>query len=176
VVSLVERDATFLPGYAPEHLEWGFGGSSALPAVDIGGVSLKGRADRIDVGPEGLVVVDYKRTNAASLKHIERDGLVQLQLYAVAASRVLGLPVAGGLYRSLKDGSDRGFMLAGVSGAFKAADVVEPGRLEELLETAVGEARRVAGEIREGRIEQTPSTDACRYCAASGFCVRAVSA
>jgi RecB family exonuclease len=175
VVSLVERDAVFLPGYGPEYLEWAFGGSGGLPAVDIGGVSLKGRADRIDVGPEGLVIVDYKRTNAASLKHIQRDGLVQLQLYAVAASRVLGIPVAGGLYRSLKDGSDRGFVLAGVSGAFKGADVIEPGPMQELLETAVGEARRVAGEMREGRIEQTPSADACRYCAASGFCVRAVS-
>jgi RecB family exonuclease len=176
VIALVGRDADFLPDYAPEHVEWEFGGSSGVPAVDIGGVCLKGRSDRIDVGPEGLVVVDYKRTNASSLKHIERDGLVQLQLYAIAASRVLGIPVAGGLYRSLKDGSDRGFVLSGVSGSFKSADVVERDRLDALLESAIEQARRVAGEMREGRIEATPSADACRYCAASGFCSKAVTA
>jgi len=176
VASLVERDAVFLPGYAPEQVEWEFGGASGLSAVEIGGVCLKGRADRIDVGPEGLVIVDYKRTNSASLKRIERDGLVQLQLYAVAASRVLGIPVAGGLYRSLKDGSDRGFVLRGVSGSFKPADVVERDRLDALLESATERAVSVAGDMRAGRIEPTPSTDACRYCTASGFCGKAVTA
>jgi hypothetical protein len=120
--------------------------------------------------------VDYKRTSAASLKHIERDGLVQLQLYAVAASRVLGIPVAGGLYRSLKDSSDRGFVLRGVPGSFKPADVVERDRLDALLEAATERAVRVAGVMRAGRIEPTPSADACRYCAASGFCGKAVIA
>ena len=176
VVSLVERDAVFLPEYVPQHVEWEFGGSTGVSAIDIGGVSLKGRADRIDVGPEGLIVIDYKRTTASPLKHIERDGLVQLQLYAVAASRALGIPVAGGLYRSLKGGSDRGFVLKGVAGSFKQADVVERGRLDELLESAVERARDVAAAMREGRIEPTPSADACRYCAASGFCSKAVTA
>jgi RecB family exonuclease len=175
VIALVERDAVFLPEYAPEHLEWEFGGSSGIPAVDIGGVSLKGRADRIDVGPQGLIVIDYKRTKATPLKQIEGDGLVQLQLYAAVASRVLGIPVAGGLYRSLKDGSDRGFVLRGVAGSFKSADVVERDQLDDLIEVAMVEARRVASEIRQGRIEPTPSADACRYCRASGFCGKAVT-
>lgn len=174
VVALVERDAVFLPDYAPAHIEWAFGGSAELPAVDIGGVSLKGRADRIDVGPEGLVILDYKRTTASSLAQIRRDGLVQLQLYAVAASRVLGLPVAGGVYRSLKDGSDRGFVLSGVAGAFKPADVIERGEIDALLDAAASEARRVADEMRQGRIEPTPSSASCRYCSAAGFCAKAV--
>lgn len=176
VIALIERDEVFLPDYAPEHIEWEFGGPSEVPAVDIGGVSLKGRADRIDVGPEGLIVVDYKRSNATSYEHIKTDGLVQLQLYAVAASRALGLPVAGGLYRSLKDGSDRGFVRSGVSGSFKTADVIDEGSLGDLLDSAVAEARRVVGQMREGRIEPTPSVDVCKYCAASGFCDKAVTA
>lgn len=174
VVALVGRDAGFLPEFEPAHVEWAFGGGSDLPAIDIGGVSLKGRADRIDVGPEGLIVVDYKRTHASTLAQIRREGLVQLQLYGAAASRVLGVPVAGGLYRSLKDGSDRGFVLSGVTGAFKAADVIERDELDALLDAALESARRVAGEMREGRIEPTPSAEACRYCSASAFCGKVV--
>jgi RecB family exonuclease len=175
VVALVGRDATFLPRFEPAHVEWAFGGGSDLPAIDIGGVALKGRADRIDVGPEGLIVVDYKRTHASTLAQIRREGLVQLQLYAAAASRVLGVPVAGGLYRSLKDGSDRGFVLRGVEGEFKAADVLERDELDALLEAALESARRVADEMRDGRIEPTPSAEACRYCSASAFCGKAVT-
>jgi RecB family exonuclease len=176
VLALVDRDADFLPDYAPTYLEWAFGGRSDLPAVEIGGVALKGRADRIDLGPEGLVVVDYKRSHASSLAGIRKDGLLQLQLYAVAASRVLGVPVAGGLYRSLKDGADRGFVLNGVSGAFKAKDLIERDELDALLESAIMTARIATDGMRAGRIEPTPTVDGCRYCAASGFCGRAVTA
>jgi RecB family exonuclease len=175
VVALVERDATFLPGYAPEHVEWAFGRESGTPAIDLGGVSLVGRADRIDVGPEGLVIVDYKRTHASPLAQIRRDGLVQLQLYAAAASRTLGLPVAGGLYRSLKDGSDRGFVRTGVSGTFTRNDVASDGEIEALLAEAVEAAVRVTGQMREGRIAPTPSARACAYCTATPFCGRAVA-
>jgi RecB family exonuclease len=176
VLALVDRDADFLPDHVPGHLEWAFGGRSELPAVDVGGVALKGRADRIDLGPEGLVVVDYKRSHAAPLAEIRKDGLVQLQLYAVAASRVLGVPVAGGLYRSLKDGTDRGFMLSGVSGSFKSNDVVERDELDALLESAILTARSASDGMRAGHIEPTPSVEGCRYCSASGFCGRAVTA
>jgi RecB family exonuclease len=176
VTGLVERDATFLPAYAPACVEWAFGGSVDAPALDLGRVRLAGRADRIDVGPEGLVVVDYKRTHASSLAEIRRNGLVQLPLYAAAASDALGLPVAGGLYRGLGEGADRGFVLSTVSGSFKTADVVDRDGIDELLSEAVDTALRAVSGMREGRIGPTPSAENCRYCMAAGFCGQAVRA
>jgi RecB family exonuclease len=175
VEALIVRDATFLPDYAPEHVEWAFGRTSGIPALDVGGVSLAGRADRIDIGPEGLVVIDYKRTHALPLGRIRRDGLVQLQLYAAAASRTLGLPVAGGLYRGLRDGRDRGFVRGEVEGTFSRTDRVDEGEAEALLTAAVGAAVRVAAEMRAGRIEPTPSDSGCAYCSAAPFCGKAVA-
>jgi RecB family exonuclease len=174
VTALVERDAAFLPDYAPVRIEWEFGRSSGTPAFDLGGVRLAGRADRIDVGPDGLVIVDYKRSHASSLAEIRREGLVQLPLYAAAASDALGLPVAGGLYRSLKEGSDRGFVLPTVPGAFKAADVVDRDAIDGLVSETVGLALRAVARMREGDIGPTPSAPGCRYCSAAGFCDEAV--
>lgn len=177
VAALVARDAAFLPGYSPVRIEWSFGGRAESPAIDLGGVALKGRADRIDAGPGGLVVVDYKRTVASSLSEMRSKGLVQLQLYAAAASRELGLPVVGGIYRGLRDGSDRGFVSDEISdlGRFYAADVVGADDLAELIGDAVTTAVQAASDMRSGRIEPTPSAVACRYCAASSFCSQAVS-
>ena len=175
VVALVGRDAEFLPGCAPAHIEWAFGRSGEVDAIDLGGVSLVGRADRIDVGPEGLVIVDYKRTHASSLAQIRERGLVQLQLYALAASKAFGLPVAGGLYRSLKDGSDRGFVLGGV-GSFNRNDTVDAARLAELLAEGADAALGAVARMRDGRIAPTPSDDACKFCAAASFCARAAAA
>jgi RecB family exonuclease len=174
VIALVERDATFLPGFAPVRIEWEFGRSGETPAFDLGDVRLTGRADRIDVGPDGLVVVDYKRSHASSLAEIHRDRLVQLPLYAAAASDALGLPVAGGLYRGLKEGSDRGFVLPVVSGPFKSADVVDRDAIDELLAETVNLALRAVSGMREGSIGPTPCPAACRYCRAAGFCGEAV--
>jgi RecB family exonuclease len=177
VASLIGRDAAFLPGYAPIQVEWSFGGSSDVPAIDLGGVALKGRADRIDAGPEGLVVVDYKRTKASSLKEIHDNGLVQLQLYAAAASRTLGMPVAGGVYRGLRDGKDRGFIREDIAAAdaFYRADRVDADGIAALIDEAIASAVTAAEDMRSGRIEPTPSATGCRYCAASSFCARAVS-
>lgn len=174
VIALVGRDASFLPGYAPARVEWAFGRGADVPAVDLGGVSLVGRADRIDVGPEGLVIVDYKRTHASTLSQIRASRLLQLQLYAVAASRALELPVAGGVYRSLKDGSDRGFVLEGI-GSFNRNDTLTRDELDGLLSEAIESALAAATAMREGRIQPTPSDDACAYCPAASFCGKAMA-
>ncbi len=169
VQTLVERDATFLPAHEPRFFEWTFGRDD--DPIDLGGVRVRGRIDRIDVGETGLVVVDYKRSTASSLSQIRAKGLLQLQLYAAAASRRLGLPVAGGLYRALAstDG-DRGFVLGDVEGAFKPRDVIERAELADLLDVAVAAARSAAEGIRAGRIAPAPEAERCRTCPAATFC------
>lgn len=173
LVSLVSRDARFLPGYEPRELEWSFGLHGDEP-VDLGGVRIKGRADRIDVGPLGLVVIDYKRSHASSLSQIRKGGLVQLQLYALAASQRLDLPVAGGLYRSLAAADDRGFVVSGVPGEFKAADVIDGSEVKELLDDAVRTARDALAGMRAGRIDPSPSREHCAFCSALPFCPQGV--
>jgi RecB family exonuclease len=174
VERLVARDVSFLPDFVPAYVEWAFGLQEGDEPVDLGGVLVKGRADRIDIGPEGLVVIDYKRSRVSSLADIARDGLVQLQLYAAAASRRLGLPVAGGLYRSLGTGDDRGFVLSGVSGTFKARDVLDREGVGAVIEQAVGAAREAVEGMRAGRIAPSPAKERCAYCVAAPFCPEAV--
>jgi RecB family exonuclease len=174
VLALVERDARFLPDYSPKWVEWSFGLDQGDDAVDLGGLLVKGRADRIDVGPQGLVVIDYKRSHASTLADIGRNGLVQLQLYAAAASARLSVPIAGGLYRSLAGGEDRGFILEGVTGEFKANDVVDRDGIDGVIASALEVAREAVDGMRAGRIAPAPLRERCRYCAASSFCSEAV--
>ena len=170
VLGLVERDARFLPDYAPAEFEWSFGLEEGDEPIDLGGVRIKGRADRIDIGPQGLIVIDYKRSKARSYAEMGREGLVQLQLYALAASLRLGMPVAGGLYRSLSTGGDRGFVSAAVTGSFFARDVAEPAAIEALLEEAVVTARAALEGMRAGDIAPSPEAKRCAYCSALPFC------
>jgi RecB family exonuclease len=174
VVGLVGRDADFLPDYVPAEFEWSFGYGEGGEPIELGGVRIKGRADRIDTGPEGLIVIDYKRSRADSLAKIRQRGLVQLQLYALAASERLGLPVAGGLYRSLSASVDRGFVAKAVAGAFKPNDVVEPSAIDALLAQAVDAARVAYEGMKAGEIAPAPEKGRCRYCAALAFCPEGV--
>jgi putative RecB family exonuclease len=60
----------------------------------IGGVLMRGIIDRLDIGPDGeLVVVDYKTGRAPSLFH-ERSKLTGVHLYALLCQEVLGRPPA----------------------------------------------------------------------------------
>jgi RecB family exonuclease len=170
VLRLVERDARFLPDYAPAEFEWSFGLEDGDEPIDLGGVRIKGRADRIDIGPQGLIVIDYKRSKAKSYAEMGREGLVQLQLYALAASLRLGMPAAGGLYRSLSTGGDRGFVSGTVVGSFFANDVVEPAAIDVLLEQAVVTARAASEGMKAGDITPSPDATRCAYCSALPFC------
>jgi RecB family exonuclease len=174
VLGSVERDATFLPDYTPAEFEWSFGTGEDDEPIDLGGVSIKGRADRIDVGPQGLIVIDYKRSRAKSYAEIEREGLVQLQLYALAASRRLGLPVAGGIYRSLARPADRGFVSETVAGPFAGNDVVDARTIDVLLERAVETARSAFEGMKAGAIGPIPDPQRCKYCLALAFCPEGV--
>ena len=85
----------------PRELELGFGfaegdergEASELPAFDLGGgVRLRGRIDRIDVGDGGeAIVYDYKGKDAARrVASGSSDGKLQVALYMRAAEELLG--------------------------------------------------------------------------------------
>ncbi|HEY0515672.1 MAG TPA: PD-(D/E)XK nuclease family protein, partial [Solirubrobacteraceae bacterium] len=168
-----EQDGSLVP----YRLELGFGfgeddpqsGGEApeLPAFELGGgVRMRGRIDRVDVGADGgAVVIDYKaKTARAGEKWIERGDL-QVALYMQAVEQLLGLDVVGGLYQPLtgKDIRARGVLLDGHDSAGNCVrtDRLEAEALDELLAEALDSARTAAGEARAGRLEPRP--ESCGY-------------
>ncbi len=153
----------------PTHLELGFGfdEEDGLPALDLGGgVMLRGRIDRIDVGRGGeAVVYDYKGANVTPAARWIEDGKVQLALYMRAAERLLGLRVVGGFYQPLGGGDlrARGVLDAGSGVQLECVrtDLLDRAEIDALLEDAIGLARRAAAQAMEGAIEARPRT--CSY-------------
>ena len=88
----------------------------SLPPAELGGGELKlaGRIDRVDIGPEGAIVRDYKGRSAVdgADKWLAK-GKLQMGLYVRAVQQLLQLDVVGGLYQQI--GGDeprpRGFVV-----------------------------------------------------------------
>jgi ATP-dependent helicase/DNAse subunit B len=156
----------------PTHLELEFGfENEALPPLDLGeGVLLRGRIDRVDVGPGGeAVVYDYKGRSAPPSAKWVGERAWQVALYMRAAQSLLGCTPAGGFYQPLagRDIRPRG-VLDGESGVeldCVRTDRVDGEALAALLDECVAAARGAAGEARSGALEPRPDT-----CAYGGGC------
>jgi ATP-dependent helicase/DNAse subunit B len=172
-----ETDSTLVP----RELELGFGFSgedehgeaSELPAFELGGgIKLRGRIDRIDVGEDGeAVVIDYKAKEAPRGLDWLRGGKLQVALYMQATEQLLGLRVVGGLYQPLRgeDLKARGALLADHESAGNCVrtDRFDAQELDELLAAALDAAREAAGQAGRGELEPRPRTCAwkggCKY-------------
>jgi hypothetical protein len=171
--AVVRDDADLLPGFKPIEHEFAFGASAGRPFA-VGGVQLRGSIDRIDSGPPGLVITDYK-SDPQPKGHgsFAGHGLIQLPVYAAAASAGLGLPVAAGVYRSLRSLAARGFRLPQVDlgGRGSARDEIGQEAVDVLLAEAADGVASAAGGIRDGVIAARPSSKAsCTWCGARPFC------
>lgn len=165
----VEQDSPLEPTW----LELGFGfdeedaDGDRLPALDLGdGVRLRGRIDRIDVGPGGeAVVYDYKGANVTPAARWIADGKVQLALYMRAAERLLGVRVVGGMYQPLGGGDLRARGVldaeAGVGLECVRTDLLGRAELDALVDDAIGLARKAAAQAMSGALEARPRT--CAY-------------
>ena len=164
----------------PSRLELGFGFAeedehgepSGLPAFDLGGgVTMRGRIDRVDMRGDGAAVVyDYKSSLApAPAKWIGERNL-QVALYMRAVEDLLGVRTVGGFYQPLS-GADlraRGVLEsdAGIELDCVRGDVREPEEVRELLDEALSRARTAAAEAAGGALEPRPRT-----CAYHGGCM-----
>ncbi len=148
------------------------GETNELPALDLGGgVRLRGRIDRVDVGEHGeAVVYDYKGGRAPAGARWVKDGSVQVALYMRAVEQLLRRPVVGGFYQPLtgEDLRARGVLDgdAGIELDCVRSDVLEHDELRELLEQTVALALEAAGEAARGELEPRPQT-----CAFRGGCM-----
>jgi ATP-dependent helicase/DNAse subunit B len=152
----------------PTYLELEFGfEQDGPPPLDLGeGVMLRGRIDRVDLGPGGeAAVYDYKGRSAPPGAKWASDGAFQVALYMRAVERLLGHTPVGGFYQPLagKDIRARG-VLDGDSGVeldCVRTDRLEQGELHELVDRCVAAARQAASEARSGALELRPDT--CAY-------------
>jgi PD-(D/E)XK nuclease superfamily len=143
----------------------------ALPAFDLGGgVMLRGRIDRVDIGPGGeAVVYDYKGRSASPAAKWIAEGEVQVALYMRAIEALLGLRAVGGFYQPLTGGDLRARgVLAGEHRAqieSVGADRREEEDVRALVSEAVAAAREAAAQAGRGELQARPRT-----CAFQGGC------
>lgn len=182
VLGFLGQDASFLPGFAPINLEWGFEGAEDNAAFE--GFSLAGRIDRVDADAGGrLFVQDYK-TGALGGGHswsrgTER-GNMQVLLYAEVARRRLGGGLAGAVYRrvcptNVAERQNRGVYLSEFAGtpglSERVDDAVGAEGLERAIRGAVEAASGAVAGMRAGRIAPEPARpECCRGCACARYC------
>jgi hypothetical protein len=173
----------------PDLLELGFGmedgeeSSEALPGLELGEITLRGRIDRIDLAPDGSALVrDYKTgSSVVDAGKFEEEGSLQIQLYMRAVERLMGLEVIGGLYQPLgaaKPGNrrPRGLVIKGderLRGLelVRGKDHCEPDAFERHLDRAEEIAREGGEDLRGGMIDRKPIGGTCpRYCTFQAIC------
>lgn len=189
VLDLIRRDACFLPGFAPSHLELSLGHDTGM-TLEYAGVPVRGKVDRVDVDAQGnAIVIDYKLSAlSAGYGFGKGDVLpqrIQTDIYATLVQRhfeALGAPVRviGSVYRSYSKNMLRGAYAQGID--WGPAERVRAD-LDALPHGAGAEAyegylRRVEDEVfscmermRAGDIAPSPiASDVCEHCKAQAFC------
>jgi ATP-dependent helicase/DNAse subunit B len=145
--------------------------SSSLPAFELGeGVLLRGRIDRVDVGPAGdAVVYDYKGRAAPPGARWAGDGAFQVALYMRAVQRLLGHRPVGGFYQPLagRDIRPRGILDedSGVELDCVRTDRRAGSDFDELLGQCAAMALQAAEQAKSGALQPRPDT-----CAYGGGC------
>jgi RecB family exonuclease len=135
----------------------------AAEGVDVGGLRVRGRIDRIDAAPDGGVFVfDYKSGAVPSAAAIGTGEGLQLPLYLLALAAERGdTQVVGGAYMSLAEGGLSGVVSAGREGLLGSragrCRALEPSGWQQLADDVLKVARAAADGMRAGVI--APNVD-----------------
>ncbi len=144
-----EADCVPAEGCTPAHFERAFG---PLP---FGDVWVRGKIDRIDVGPGRAMVLDYKTGSKKPLTdQIKDDALCvtswQLPIYAAAARAELGLPTVEACFYSLREAA--------------------PTRAVKEPEDFVAKLGALHARMRSGDFAVRPVEEACDRCGMEAAC------
>lgn len=193
VIRLLEHEARAGGAFRPHALELRFGmGEGTLPPLELRATDeasddagdaagadaaaplrLRGVIDRVDVDAAGRALVrDYKSGRPSGgwkVASWAEEGQLQVALYMVAVRELLGREPAGGVYQPLR-GDDlraRGVVRDDVDAGAHVpkSDRRTREELEAALDDAARRARRLAAELRAGRLAPTPQT-----CGPGGTC------
>ncbi|HEY7197820.1 MAG TPA: PD-(D/E)XK nuclease family protein [Gaiellaceae bacterium] len=157
---------------APRRFEVAFGSSTApvelQRGLDLGGFTLSGKIDRIDVDPFSArgIVQDYKSGKTShSAAQIESEGRLQVPLYVLALRDLVGIEPIGGLYRALAGSREaRGLVLSEAKSdvpGLKRADYLADEEFWQTVEGATERARAAVARIRAGDVEHDPRKGDC---------------
>jgi len=144
--------------------------------VDLGGLSIRGRIDRVDSAPDGaLFVIDYKSGNVPAKGKIGTAEGLQVPLYMLAlAQERPGRPVVGGAYLSPKQKERSGVVMAGredlLGAGAGSCRVAERDALQQMLEDALKLAREGAEGMRSGRIAPLADRTCPTWCSLGPIC------
>ena len=177
----LRREAEAGSSFQPESLELEFGGTGdldRLPPLELAGVTIQGKIDRVDVLDGRAVVRDYKSGSKVwSVNRWEEDRRLQVALYMIAVRELLGLEPVGGFYVPLagQDGRPRGVVESHWRDAAGAGildnDVKERDEIDAMLDSAREQVCALADEMRAGRLEPCPETCSFRHeCSYPAIC------
>jgi RecB family exonuclease len=162
---LVRAEAESPLPLVPKYFEVSFGSErSTRGGLDLGGFSLSGKIDRVDVDPHSArgIVWDYKSGKTVlSAQKIESERRLQIPLYMLVLRDLVGIEPLGGLYRALAGQRDaRGLLRAeakddGLPG-FAANDYLEEDAFWGQIDRAKELARELVGRIRDGDVRHDP--------------------
>lgn len=187
VLALVERDAEFLPDFAPTYFELSLGSKVSL---EYAGVPVRGKVDRIDVDAHGnAIVIDYKLSSLSAgygfTQGQDMPQRIQTDIYATLVERhfaSLGVPISvvGSVYRSYSKNNLRGVYSAGIdwgpiesvhAGNDALPNGGNPQDYRQYLAHVEQEVSACVDRLRSGFIEPDPlASDVCEYCKARAFC------
>jgi DNA helicase-2/ATP-dependent DNA helicase PcrA len=121
----------------------------------LGNDRVRGRFDRVDETPEGIVIIDYKSSDVREQKKADlraRESL-QLKIYALAQKEMTG---------TLPARVELRFLDSGLTGRHIPT--------EKDLDGAVAALKAASAGIRARHFGATPGYQACRYCAYNQIC------
>ncbi|HYY77249.1 MAG TPA: PD-(D/E)XK nuclease family protein, partial [Gaiellaceae bacterium] len=181
--SFVRAEAESDVPLVPRRFEVSFGSERSAPelqrGLDLGGFTLSGKIDRIDVDPFSArgIVQDYKSGKTAhSAAKIDAELKLQIPLYMLVLRDLVGIEPLGGLYRALAGERDaRGLLRASASEdlpGFAKTDYRDEEEFWAQIERAAEHARSFVGRIRGGDVRHDPLGDAgCpAWCDLYGMC------
>jgi ATP-dependent helicase/DNAse subunit B len=168
--AIVRDEAESELALEPRRFEVLFGSERSAPelqrGLDLGGATLSGKIDRIDVDPFSAqaIVIDYKSGKGAhSAREIEQRLRLQIPLYMLVLRDLVGLEPLGGVYRPLGgDRRMRGLLRKGADlPGFVASDEVDDEDFWSVVEGARETGRGIAERIRSGDVVHDPLGGEC---------------
>ncbi|MCB9254284.1 MAG: PD-(D/E)XK nuclease family protein [Bdellovibrionaceae bacterium] len=146
--------------------------------VEIGGVTLRGKIDRVDETENGqLLVMDYKTGNVTfSPNHIAAGTNYQALVYLLGAEAHFKAPIAGVLFNDLKKGELRRGILRAEAVRPEAAKSMTRGhtlveeKLQALLESGTEKLKEQVEHLSAGDFSPLPDPQHCASCRLYGHC------
>jgi ATP-dependent helicase/nuclease subunit B len=168
--ALVRSEAESELPLMPRKFEVGFGNDRAAPelqrGLDLGGITLSGKIDRIDVDPFSArgIVQDYKSGKSAhSAVEIEKELRLQIPLYMLVLRDLVGIEPLGGLYRPLAgERRPRGLLRTGEGlDGFSRNDYRDDDAFWAQVEAAKATATTLARRMQAGDVRHDPLHGEC---------------